>query len=201
MLEVRMTHQESQEMDAPMGTDVGVKSLAALGFLVKETGADLYALMKMLYLADKAHLTAYGRTVTGDGHLAMRHGPVPTVAYQMWCFVRKERDHFDHMPDARAWFEVSGNHANFKRAAPLEYLSRSDIECLAEAALKYKKGGWRAVYHESHDAAWTKVWNGRPSGRKVADMSLMTIAESIGDAALVSHLADSAPGTAELATG
>lgn len=192
-----MTHVDNQGTGAPMGTDVGLKALAAVGFLVEETGADLYAVMKMLYLADKAHLAEYGRTITGDGYLAMERGPVPEAAYSLWRFVRGDRAYFDDLPDAREWIAIDGNKARMKRKAPREFLSRSDLKALSDAAARYKSGGWKTVADESHDAAWQKRWAARVAGSKVAKMDIASIAEAIGDTLLIRHLADSSPGVAE----
>ena len=35
---------------------------------------------KLLYFADKLHLTRYGRPITGDRHYCLDHGPVPSAS-------------------------------------------------------------------------------------------------------------------------
>ena len=40
-----------------------------------------YDILKSLFLADKIHLNKYGRPVTFDNYVAMRAGPVPSLAY------------------------------------------------------------------------------------------------------------------------
>lgn len=38
-------------------------------------------LNKLLYFSDKRHFLRYGRTITGDRYFGMKHGPVPSLAY------------------------------------------------------------------------------------------------------------------------
>jgi uncharacterized phage-associated protein len=42
-----------------------------------------YDIVKSLFLADKAHLNKYGRPITFDNYVAMKHGPVPSLAYDV----------------------------------------------------------------------------------------------------------------------
>lgn len=42
-----------------------------------------YELVKSIFLADKAHLNKYGRPITFDNYVAMTHGPVPSLAYDL----------------------------------------------------------------------------------------------------------------------
>lgn len=39
--------------------------------------------MKLLYLADKAHLNDHGRSITGDTYFAMVHGPVLSTTWTL----------------------------------------------------------------------------------------------------------------------
>ena len=42
-----------------------------------------YDIVKTLFLADKKHLNTYGRPITYDNYCAMKHGPVPSVSYDL----------------------------------------------------------------------------------------------------------------------
>lgn len=174
------------------------KAVAAIGYLVQQTGADLYSVMKMLYLADRAHLERFGRTVTGDEYVAMKNGPVPDRAYNLCKFVRHEREHFDAAPHARELLRMEEHRIELLAEPDLEELSRSDISALAEAAAIYHRGGWRAVLRESHDGAWASAWDeALASGRRCSSMDLDTIAESLPNGeALLAYLADRHPGEA-----
>jgi hypothetical protein len=43
----------------------------------------LHTVFKIMYFADKLHLSNYGRFITGDTYYAMEYGPVPSAAYDM----------------------------------------------------------------------------------------------------------------------
>lgn len=175
------------------------KSAAAIGYLVSRTKADLYSVMKMLYLADKVHLTKYGRTIAGDDYVAMEKGPVPDRAYNLCKYVRGDRKRFDPMPDAADLFAFEGNSILLKKDPDLEELSRSDIEALDAAAGVFASGGWKAVFKESHDAAWEAAWQ-TATGRGVfmVDMDVNAIASTLDNgASLIEFLTDRHPGEAE----
>ena len=176
------------------------KAVAAIGYLVQQTGADLYSVMKMLYLADRAHLGRYGRTVTGDAYVAMEKGPVPDRAYNLCKFVRHQREHYDAAPNARDLLRMDGNRIELLCDPDLDDLSRSDIKALDEAAAVYNRGGWRAVFRESHDAAWAAAWDDAlATGRGMVNMDLEHIAGALPNGeALLAYLADRFPGEAAL---
>lgn len=172
------------------------KATAAIGYLVQSTGADLYSVMKMLYLADKEHLSLYGRTISGDQYVAMGKGPVPDRAYNLCKYVRGQRDHFDAMPNARDWLRLDGNNFELLRAPDVDELSRSDITALDHAAEVFKAGGWRAVFNASHDDAWRAAWN-EAEARSIgcSGMEIEAVASTLPNAAaLIEFLADPHPG-------
>lgn len=174
------------------------KATAAIGYLVRATRADLYAVMKMLYLADKEHLRLYGRTIAGDQYLAMSKGPVPDRAYNLCKYVRGQREHFDAMPEAREWLRLNGNNFELLREPDLEELSRTDISALDHAAAIYQDGGWRAVFTASHDEAWEAAWQEAEARSKgCGGMELEAVASTLPNgAALIEFLADPHPGDA-----
>jgi uncharacterized phage-associated protein len=53
------------------------KVMNALAFFSRKGVADLDQMKssKLLFLADRAHLLRYGRTITGDTYVCMEHGP------------------------------------------------------------------------------------------------------------------------------
>lgn len=174
------------------------KAVASIGYLVGQTGADLYSVMKMIYLADKYHLSHYGRTVTGDIYTAMSKGPVPERAYNLCKFVRGDRDRFDPMPDAKSFLRMEGNNFELLAEPDLDDLSASDREALDAAALMHKAGGWRSVFDASHDGAWREAWEyAQQNGVGSTPMELEGIAASVGDETLVAFLKDQHPGDAE----
>lgn len=57
------------------------KSTQALNFFAKQAGGKINKMkaLKLVFLADRYHLRKYGRFVTNDSYIAMRHGPVPSA--------------------------------------------------------------------------------------------------------------------------
>lgn len=172
------------------------KAIAAIGYLVSETGADLYSVMKMLYLADKQHLQRFGRTICGDHYVAMPKGPVPDRAYNLCKFIRGSRDHFDPLPTAREWLKLEGNAFQLLRAPDIDELSRSDIDALNHAAEIHKAGNWKGVFDASHDDAWRAAWAAAEANNsRCTDMELDAIAATLPNGpALIEYLADRHPG-------
>lgn len=177
------------------------KAVAAIGYLVRTTGADLYSVMKMLYLADKSHLAGYGRTISGDVYTAMKRGPVPERAYNLCKFVAGKRSSFDPMPNARELLGMEGNSFVLNAEPDLDELSRSDVAALDDAAAVYREGGWRAVFAESHDDAWSAAWQeAQARGSGSLDMHLSAIASTLPNAAeLIEFMADPHPGMEDCA--
>jgi uncharacterized phage-associated protein len=59
----------------------------ALHYVLKRVGtANKLKLVKLLFLADKYHLQLFGRTITSDDFIAMKRGPVGSVAKDILDF-------------------------------------------------------------------------------------------------------------------
>jgi|GEM_PF-373852 len=193
-MESGMGHNLSSGVD---GFDVN-KAIAATALLVRETGATMYSVMKMLYLADKAHLEQYGRFITGDRYVAMKQGPVPSSTYNMIKHVRGE-------PCRRAGDEVAARYLScdpktheisIREMPDLDELSDSDRECLMEIAGIYRRVGHWAVRDMAHDGAWKKSWHSLKGKLfKAVDMPLAVIADGVDQTGeLKAHLRDRHPG-------
>ena len=56
---------------------------------------DFHRVFKILYFADREHLSKYGRPITGDTYIKMSDGPVPTKLYDIFKRVlTKDRNIF-----------------------------------------------------------------------------------------------------------
>lgn len=174
------------------------KAAAALAYLVQETGAEMYAALKMLYLADKGHLEKYGRTITGDSYVAMKQGPVPDRAYNMCKFVRGDRSYFDELPEARERLRLRSNSFELLTPPDLDALSASEKDALDEWIAEFRRGGWRVLWRRSHDAAWSAAWaEARARDRGAIEMDLRAIAATLPNGpALIEYLTDPHPGEA-----
>ena len=172
------------------------KSLAAISYLTQQTNADLYSVMKMLYLADKEHLEHFGRTIAGDVYTAMKNGPVPDRAYNLCKYVGGRREHFDPLPDAREHLHLNGNTFELITAPDLDHLSKTDLRALDSAIAIFKNGGWRAVRKASHDGAWHAYWaEAQAQGLGSKDMDIAAIAATLPNGPeIIEYLSDSSPG-------
>ena len=132
------------------GPDVG-KALEVLLY-VAQSVPDMYHALKVIYFADKQHLAEYGRLIYGDSYVAMRLGPVPSVAYDIgkqvrgdgWCVTKTAAD----------CLEISGNSIVPRRKARMQLLSESERECLDAAIETYGNLPVSGLINRSHDAAW-----------------------------------------------
>ncbi len=50
--------------------------------------------LKLIFLADRYHLRKYGRLITNDNYVAMKHGPVPSVTKD----IAESNDYLDEIP-------------------------------------------------------------------------------------------------------
>jgi hypothetical protein len=175
------------------------KAIAAIGYLVNSTGADLYSVMKMVYLADKVHLSRYGRTVSGEEYAAMKNGPVPEFSYALCKFLQGKKGHFEPKPDAKEFLVLNGNDFELLRAPDMDELSLSDREALDEAVNVYRAGGWRAVRKHSHDRAFDAAWNAAEARNSGSNpMAVAAIASILPNGPeLIEFLSDPHPGHVE----
>ena len=65
------------------------KGIEVLLYIADKT-KDIYKILKILYFADKLHLSKYGRFISGDYYIAMKHGPVPSRSYDIIKIARGE---------------------------------------------------------------------------------------------------------------
>lgn len=125
------------------------KAIEAILYVASRT-ANVYTILKVLYFADKAHLSRYGRFITGDVYVAMRHGPVPSGAYDI---IKQARgDGWAALPEpVEQAFQVERNSVRPLRPANMRLLSASDVECLDEAIVQYGNLSFsklRAISHK-----------------------------------------------------
>jgi uncharacterized phage-associated protein len=108
---------------------------------------DIYKVLKMLYLADRAHLLKYGNLIAPDKYVKMKYGPVPSMCLGIIYFVRGDKFTFPFDESIKKEFEVvkddNGKPTNKLRnltKPDFDYLFSSNIECLDATIAKY--GGY-----------------------------------------------------------
>ena len=125
---------------------------------IAEQCPDKYHLLKILYFADKDHLAKYGRFICGDAYIAMGLGPVPSGTYDLV----KQGGLVSYLRTAEhrsVPFTVSPRTVIPLRQPDLEWLSKSDIECLDIAIAKYKDLPVTKLKYISHQ---DKVYKSSP---------------------------------------
>jgi len=157
------------------------KIVAAIVVLLKEAKrrglpATQYDIVKSLFLADRGHLNKYGRPITFDNYVAMKDGPVPSLAYN---FLKEDatslRRHGQKLPwrrkaardlGVRAFaFEIESDNVD------TSVLSPSDVEELKAAFTIVKALGFRQVRKLTHeDQAYIEAWedDGPSNGYKMS---------------------------------
>ncbi|HEY7301046.1 MAG TPA: Panacea domain-containing protein [Xanthobacteraceae bacterium] len=117
------------------------KVLETLVYLARAwPGITPFYLSKVLFFADRDHLRAYGRPVTGDAYVAMAHGPVPSRVYDI---IKGNLDFFGDPDAIEAALKINRSgkyHRVYANRDPkLDLLSETDIAAL-DAAVRLCRG-------------------------------------------------------------
>lgn len=120
---------------------------------IAHTSPNMYNALKVLYFADKDHLSKHGRQLCGDQYVAMSHGPVPSGAYDLVKYARGDGCMFVDLPLEEA-FHLERYNITPHREPNLELLSESDIECLDAAIEHYGHLPFGELKKLSHDDAF-----------------------------------------------
>jgi len=134
------------------------KCIHATLLVLNELGGttDLHKVFKILYFADQKHLARFGRPVTGDSYVAMKHGPVPSNIYDILKAIKSDSIFADYGKQYASFFDVKSHFVKAKALVDLEFLSETDIECLNEAILENKNLSFNELTDKSHDDAYDK---------------------------------------------
>lgn len=148
------------------------KAIEAILYLAqKVSDSDVYGICKLLYLVDKSSLEKFGRFIFGESYCAMKEGATPSNAYDLL----KEA-----AQTPIKGLKVQGNQVIALREPDLNYLSKSDIECLDQIINVYGKApNWQRA-KDAHDDAWEKSWDTRGS-RNSVPIPIESIAELLAD--------------------
>jgi hypothetical protein len=137
-----------------LDTDKAVESV----FYVVPQIADktLHCIAKVLYHADKLHLSRYGRPISGDWYSAMEFGPVPSTTYDILKARRGDPRYKNYpVPErAKALDVIDKKMVRVSRVADLDVLSESERECLKESAATHGSKDFNKRTDDSHGAAW-----------------------------------------------
>ena len=113
-----------------------------------------HTISKILYFADLCHLDRYGRLISDDNYVAMKHGPVPSAIYDL--MKKNSFQGFDKLSEGA--FDVGNGYAIMPLRQPdKDYLSESEVECLDETISKYGDMSFGRLSNKSHKGAWEKA--------------------------------------------
>jgi len=163
-------------MDQPYSTNFNEKKTlnAVLYIANKLKRKDFHKIFKILYFADRNHLSVYGRLITGDVYIAMEDGPVPSKLYDIFKSVRGDSYFNDNGVFSKYFKVVDWNLINPIAQPNLKTLSKTDIENLDNSLALYGDMSWDEVREKSHDYAWINTVRGTP-------ISFDNIVREVGD--------------------
>lgn len=130
------------------------KTIEALLYLANKDER-LYWVLKMIWLAERNHLSKHGAMILGDDYIAMNHGPVPSLAYAIIQDVRREVGYGFEDPNPESVFETPDNRTiTPMREANTSLLSQSELECLDDAYNSLKDRSFGAIKRFSHTPSY-----------------------------------------------
>ena len=119
------------------------KTVQVLAYLLKGGPIDKVKLMKLVYLADRAHFIAYGTPITGDRLCAMDYGPVPSATLDAVSGNLQPSHIFRHI-------HVSDNKVELRAGPGEDLLAEDEKQTLDQVMAEHGgKGAWRLV-RETH---------------------------------------------------
>jgi len=140
------------------------KALQSILYIAEKISVkDFHKIFKILYFADREHLSKYGRPITGDTYFKMPKGPVPTKIYDILKDIKKGQDYiFEESASFAKKLSIEGRCSVVPRKkADLDYLSESDVEELDAAISTYGELSFEALTELSHGPAWTSAKDNR----------------------------------------
>lgn len=123
-------------------------------YILKKLGgrSDIHKLFKILYFAEQKHLVRYGAAISQDHYHAMKNGPVPSIAYDIYKSVKEGGITYARYFSPMDRYSIEGI------AEPdLDYLSESEVKCIDESVLENKDLSFNDLTDKSHDEAWNQT--------------------------------------------
>jgi uncharacterized phage-associated protein len=132
------------------------KAIQVAGRLIQHSGGEMnyLALMKLLYLADREALLRFGRPITGDRVVAMKHGPVLSRVYDLVSQKKQEAPESEwhkFIPRPNAYvFTV-----RFAGVPETGELSEAELALIDEIYARFRGWDeWRLVDHTHKLPEW-----------------------------------------------
>ena len=119
------------------------KALEVVLYILSKGCTNMYNVLKVIYFADKTHMKMTGHTIFKDRYVAMKNGPVPSGAYDLFKAAKNPvhssnaSDYDALVKDAVALEEGVSYIFKALRNPNLRMFSRADCVSLDEAIEKY----------------------------------------------------------------
>lgn len=119
---------------------------------------DTHQLFKILYFAERKHLSKFGKPITDDNYVAMKFGPVPSNGFDIinCC---KGGSFEESITEASKLITTRGYKVTAIQEADLDWLSKSEIDCLDESIEENKGLSFVQLTDKSHDSAWDNAYH------------------------------------------
>lgn len=134
-------------------TDKAIELILYVASRLPDGKSTFHTISKILYFADLCHLDRYGRLISDDNYVAMKHGPVPSAIYDLM-----KKNPFRGIDKlSEGIFDLEGYIVRPLRQPDKEYLSKSEVECLDETLSEYGRMNFGELSKESHRDAWKEA--------------------------------------------
>lgn len=168
---------------------------AALLYIINNSEGkhrDVYGIVKTAFYAQQIHLSETGSPLFNDVICALPFGPVPSCMYDILKLARGDENEMSfHQSDGLLKIASSigweDERYYAKEEPDMDFLSKSDIQCLDKAIDRVSGMSFNDIFAETHGPEWERAYNSNKRGKKVMD--LIKIAEEGGaDASTLAYL-------------
>jgi uncharacterized phage-associated protein len=152
------------------------KCLASLLHILKvlNRSSQKHELFKILYFADKLHLSKFGRPIVGDNYFAMKYGPVPSLLYDL---IKHKT------PIILENLAINSEMIDALKEPDYDELSESDLECLNQAIDDNKDLNFEELTQKSHDNAYKMIYV-EGTSKKMSYLDILTYNENVDNSLL-----------------
>lgn len=124
----------------------------------------MHHVAKILYFAEREHLSKFGRPIVGDDYIAMKFGPVPSKIYDIFKSLRGEKRYPDEaISRFKNFFEIRDNSKIMPLGeVNLDVFSDSELDAIEKSIDENKDLDFENRSNKSHDSAWKATTLNRP---------------------------------------
>lgn len=131
-----------------------INSLLYILNKIETKTTDTHQLFKILYFAERKHLSKFGKPITDDSYVAMKFGPVPSNGFNIINSCKGEEFLDESIKEAAKLIKTEGYKVTAIQEADLEWLSISEKNCLDESFVENIGLNFTQLTDKSHDLAW-----------------------------------------------